>query len=153
MVTDPVEPEPFVKPSAKMRLFFSVKALQPLGWRDDFVQEFDEDQDKIVTTQDAMRVFVMYLKAESFVPTVHAEDILETVRLRLFRPSSLARLRTKNMTATHAEVIVDLPTSYDTRVVSAASLDIHMAVRHAEIDETDDGNWIETAEFEYEPEP
>lgn len=151
VVTDPAEPEPFVSPTKKMRIFFDVHAPQTLGWRDNFSREFDEDEDKIVTTQDAMRVCVLNVKAESFVPTVHAEDILETLRLRLQRPSSLERLRTRNMTATHSEAVVSLPTSYDTRVISAASLDIHLAVRITEVDDTDDGNWIETAELAYDP--
>lgn len=151
VIIDPADPEPFVSPTKKARIFFDVKAPQTLGWRDNFSREYDTDQDKIVTTQDAMRVFVLYLKAESFIPTLHAEDILETLRMRLQRPSSLARLRTKNMTATHSEAVVGLPTSYDTRVISAAALDVHMAIRVTEVDDSDDGNFIETAELEYDP--
>lgn len=147
---DPVQPQAFVDPSVKARIFIDARALQPLGW-DDFVREYDSGANKQVTTQDANRLFMLYVKAESFIPTLHAHDILEVLRKKLFRPSTLAQLRTKGMTATSAETTVDLPTTYDARVISAAALDVHMAFRYHEVDDTDDGVWIETFDLDYDP--
>lgn len=127
------------------QITWDVKAMQSIG-EDNFIRKFDQLLDKNVVTQVGHRKFVLSVKVESFDPAWDAFEALERLRTRIIRPSSRARLLEKGMTVSSAEATSPLPTTYDQRMISAASLDIHMLLRFADVDATDDGNWIETVE-------
>ncbi len=147
VITEPVQPLPFVSPTLKGQIFLTFKSLTQLG-DDDFSRVFDEDLDVQIVTQKGNRLWTLSVRMESYDPAVNAYYTLERLRTRLLRPSSLVPLRAANMTVCTSEAITELPTSYDSRVISAASIDFKMALFLLEVDDTDDGEIIETFELE-----
>ncbi len=143
VITDPAQPLSFVDPTLKGQIFLTFKSSQALGV-DDFSSEYDANLGYRVVTQKGNRLFTLSIRMESYISASNAYVTLERLRTKLFRPSSLAFLRAANMTACTAEAVTDLPREYDSRVISVANLDIHMSLFLVEVDDTDDGNWIET---------
>ncbi len=145
-ITDPAQPRSFVSPTTNAQIFLDIHSTSQLGW-DDFVRTFNVGTDKNDVMQHVIRPFVATIKCESFDSKVHAHDILETLRGRLGRPSSLKILRDGGLTINSSAATVDLPTTYDDRVISVAVLDLQMTGFGKDPDTTDDGNWIKTVEL------
>jgi hypothetical protein len=145
VIWDPAEPRPFTDHVLKGQIRLKIDATSPIG-TDNFYRVFDEDLDVNVVHQEGWRTFICKCVMESFDPDVDAYLTLETLRLKLVRPSSRAVLLAANMSFSYAEGTLDLPTTYDNRVVSVASLDLHMLGLDKVIDDSDDGNWIQTFE-------
>lgn len=98
-----------------------------------------------------LRSFTLSVKVETIQqgpggPVPYADDFLETLRTRLRRDSVRQQLHALNMALETFEDIVKLPASYDTRVISAANLDINFA--WAFNDTTDanagGGGWVDS---------
>src|SRR5678809_354469 len=104
---DPAEPNTILSPGGQ--IFIDVKSGTTLGV-DNFVRKYDAGLDLLRITQVGNRLFTLTVKMESYLANVHAHEVLETLRVRLFRDHNLARLREKGMTAASSEAIVDLPT-------------------------------------------
>lgn len=129
VVLDPAEPDVIVTETGK--IYLDIKAGGVLG-EDNFVRVYDSGLDSIVNYHTGNRLFTMSVKMESYDAAVNAHETLELLRTRLQRDKNLARLRERGMTVAKSEPVVDLPTSYDNRVVSVSAVDFHMALRFSE---------------------
>lgn len=96
------------------------------------------------TSEVGQRDVVLSLRAEVFEAGAEAVEILDAVRTGLRKQSTADALNGILLAVQTMEPTVDLPTTYDNRVVSVASMDVKLAGL-AQSSETEVGfGWIDT---------
>lgn len=102
------------------------------------------------TTQVGQRDVVLSLVCEAWQKSAEAAEILDTVRTRLRRSDVRSSLLAINLALQTMDATIELPTTYDSRALSVASLDIHfgaISVDDLSTDTPADGDtWIETVD-------
>lgn len=102
----------------------------------------------------AQRQCTLSVLVECFAQDVTAFELLEKLRIRLQRPAARVALSAIDAAFVRADEAQELPTTYDQRVISAASVDVRLAWAtadsqadyDADADETDATTFIEVVE-------
>lgn len=99
-----------------------------VGWDD--LHQTDNVDGTITMASKGRRVILLSVDCMSFDPTaeVMADDILEDVRTKIWHPEILDALNGVGLVAQDVGTIVDLPTQRAGRIISAAHLDITLAL-------------------------
>lgn len=137
------DPRPFVDPTAKGIAIVSVRTTGAHGW-DDARAVYDTPSDGLVWTQCGTRRATLTVRVEQFptAPSKWAYDVLETLRMRIQRDTSLATLRAANMALIDYEDTQDLELFYDDHRVTAATMDVILAAAVTDSDPTQEGGYI-----------
>lgn len=114
-------------PTAKQwRLELTIQDDVDQGW-DEIRRAYDEDNDTQTVSQVGIRLIRVQMKAESLMPSKRtAWQILMQIRnaYQGARLSQTKQLRDENISLNDIGNTVKLPTSYDSRMASAASFDV-----------------------------
>ena len=128
-------------------MLLSIGATASLGI-DDRRYTYDDtapNGEQIEFTEGGLRRFTFSIRCQSYDHTDGrtAHQIVEQVRDRIRRRSSLAALNAVECALIRREASTELPTEYDQHLVSDAQLDLILAAAVTEADPAKD-TWIET---------
>lgn len=141
------EPDDFVDPTQQARLQLTMMSCVDVGM-DEIRREFDENDETQAVAQVGIRLVVVQIVAESFTNRPAAMVLLERIRkfAQGVRLSHAREIRVKNISVNQMGTSLNLPKSYDQRVVSVASADFTFNVASVKPSAPED--WIEEVDAE-----
>ncbi len=141
-VTWDKDPRPMVSDGDRALLTMSLKSSDYLGGADDRRRYFDLVTSKYTLEITGPRTVVFSMKCEVYDYQLEAYSILERIRTLLNGNLELSSI---NMCYQTCQLITDLPTTYDNRVVNVAILEVQLGLVSSLIAKEEIGSgWIET---------
>lgn len=143
------DPRPMVSDIDRQLVLMSLKSSDYLGASDDqrltYVPGLNPPTTATFTQESSgPRTLVIQLKCESYDYNVEAYETLERVRTLLNKQSELEAI---GLSFATSKLIIDLPTSYDNRVVNVAILEITLNAVATQTVQTQVGQgWIDTVD-------
>lgn len=140
--------EPPVNDVDRARVRMRVRGYAPVG-SDEHVYTYTPGgappgTATFTTTEAGNRNIQISIIAEAYSKGIEATEILEKIRIRLNADVTASALNALGLAFQHARVTADLPTTYDNRVVSVASMDLFLGgVASYSATQTGQG-WIDT---------
>ncbi len=98
------------------------------------------------TDEIGLRNVVLSLRCEVYNNSAEAGELLDRVRSLLHQQSTLTALNGINLALQYSELISDLPTKYDNRVVNCAVLDVHLGGQSIYSATQTGQGWIDTVD-------
>ncbi len=149
-VTWDKDPQNMVNDVDAASVTLSIKNSTFLGGSDDKRRTYtagvqpDQSDATYVFELTGQRSFTLQLKCEVYDKSAEAYEILEKVRMLLNANSELSAI---GMAVQNHQIITDLPTSYDNRVVNVAVLELQLGLVVDIVASTQTGaGWIDTVD-------
>lgn len=150
--------DPFIDPTTNTIVRLHLRGFQSVATPEARRREIGTAPSITIATDIVdQKVFTLVVLVECLDQEVTAVEVSERIRTRLYRPASLAALRAVDCGLQLVGASQDLRTTYDKRVVSAASFDVRLAWLQVDLQEafddeltgdevTDAATWIEHVE-------
>jgi hypothetical protein len=144
--TDPAA-DGMINPVQQCRFRLTFLSSVDVGM-DEIRRQFDETSELQGVAQVGIRLCTVQIVAESFQHRLSAHTLMERIRRAAqgVRLSHARELRTQNVSVNEMGTVIHLPTSYDNRVISAATSDFVFNV--AVVTPTRPETWIEEVDME-----
>jgi hypothetical protein len=126
-----------------------LKIASPTSIGIDWATYEDNEEGELTAIINGQREFTrsMSVEAISQEDDEFAPSYLERVRTRIYRESSLIRLRKVNLSIANIQNVIEVPFNDGDHIWSKYILDIRFNTIAVEEDTTYDGGWIETVEI------
>lgn len=137
------DPEPFHPVPPKALVYLSATQSTAQG-TDEFRSTWDDDTKILTTEQGGRRRVLFRVKVLSYDVNGLAATIIETIRMRLRRPSSRAALNAMDLSLIDCVAIDELAAEKDGRSVMWGTMDVRLNWLATESETIEEGGIIET---------
>lgn len=139
------DPQNMTSPVTQASATLNVSGRRMIGWDEERESFAPGSPGTLTTEKSGLRSFALSVKVESFNTAIgYADDYLDTLVTRLWWDSQIAACLALNVAIQDVSPISVLPTNYDNRVVSAASVDLMCGWAFDDVTDASAQGWIDT---------
>lgn len=138
------DPEPFISPVDNAIVKLNLLSYSSRGI-DDVTRTFTSGMSPFLTTvQQGLRSVNLQIKVEVYNKSSEAVEVLETIRTALKNLNNIYALNALGLALFSIGPTIDLPTHYDNRVVSVASMTISLGATSTYTETPSVDGWMDT---------